>query len=92
MLGWMGAIFAVLAGVLTLPLLRHAFGRSLGTGLLVLLVPAYVAWFAVGQFEHPRKAWVVSAWFACLGVAAVCLGLHASRVTLLDLLGPLPPP
>ena len=61
MLAWTGAIFAVVAGLLTLPILRHAFARSLGTGLMVLLVPVYVAYFAVGQFEHRRKAWLVSA-------------------------------
>jgi len=88
MLAWTGAIFAVIAGVLTLPILRHAFARSLGTGLMVLLVPAYVAYFAVGQFEHPRKAWLVSAWFASVGVAAVCLGIHASRLQLAELLAP----
>ena len=88
MVAWTGAIFAVAAGVLTLPILRHAFGRSLGTGLMVLLIPAYVAYFAVGQFEHRRKAWLVSAWFACIGVAAVCLGIHATRLQLFELLTP----
>ena len=56
MLAWTGALFAIAAAALTLPILRHAFARSLGTGLMVLLIPAYVAWFAVGQFEHRRKA------------------------------------
>jgi hypothetical protein len=88
MLAWTGAIFAVAAGLLTLPILRHAFSRSVGTGLLVLLVPAYVAYFAVGQFEHRRKPLLVAAWFACLGVAAVCLGLHATRVTFAELFAP----
>ena len=36
----------------------------------------------------PRKAWLVPAWFACIGVAAVCLGIHASRVSLAELLAP----
>jgi benzodiazapine receptor len=89
MLGWTGAIFAVAAAVLTLPILRHAFSRSVGTGLLVLLVPAYVAYFAVGQFEHRHKALLVSAWFACIGVAAVCLGIHATRLTMGELPMPL---
>jgi hypothetical protein len=55
---------------------------------MVLLIPAYVAWFAVGQFEHRRKAFLVSAWFACVGVAAVCLGVHATRISLAELLAP----
>jgi len=89
MVAWTGAIFAVAAAVLTLPILRHAFARSLGTGLMVLLIPAYVAYFAVRQFEHRRKAWLVSAWFACIGVAAVCLGIHATRLQIAELLVPL---
>jgi predicted membrane protein len=88
MLAWMGALFAIAAAALTVPILRHAFGRSLGTGLMVLLIPAYVAWFAVGQFEHRRKALLVPAWFACIGVAAVCLGVHATRVSFAELLAP----
>ena len=88
MLAWTGALFSIAAGALTVPILRHAFGRSLGTGLMVLLIPAYVAWFAVGQFEHRRKAFLVPAWFACIGVAAVCLGVHATRISLAELLAP----
>ena len=88
MMAWTGALFSIAAAALTVPILRHAFGRSLGTGLMVLLIPAYVAWFAVGQFEHRRKAFLVSAWFACIGVAAVCLGVHATRVSFAELLAP----
>ena len=86
---WWRPVLVIAAAALTVPILRHAFGRSLGTGLMVLLIPAYVAWFAVGQFEHRRKAFLVPAWFACIGVAAVCLGVHATRVSLADLLAPL---
>lgn len=89
MLAWTGALFAVAAAALTLPILRHAFARSLGTGLLVLLIPAYVVWFAVGQFEHRWKGFLVPAWFACVGVAAVCLGIHATRVSVAELLAPI---
>ena len=88
MLAWTGALFSIVAAALTIPILRHAFARSLGTGLMVLLIPAYVAWFAVGQFEHRRKALLVPAWFACVGVAAVCLGVHAARISVAELLTP----
>ncbi len=78
LLGWGGAFFAVVAGLLSLPILRFAFQRSLGTGLMVLLIPFYVFWFAVKHFQHPRKALLVCGWLACLGLAAILLAIHQS--------------
>ena len=85
LVAWGGAFFAVAALLLSLPILRFAFGRSLGTGLMVLLIPFYVFWFAVKHFQHPRKAALVSGWLACLGLAAVLLAVHqASSALALD--------
>jgi translocator protein len=87
-LGWAGAFFALAGAALSLPILRFAFGRSLGTGLMVLLIPFYVFWFAVKHFQHPRKVALVSGWLACLGLAAVLLAVHhASSVFALDPFG-----
>jgi len=77
LLVWAGAFFALLAAVLSLPILRFAFQRSLGTGLMVLLIPFYVFWFAVKHFQHPRKAVLVCGWLACLGLAEVLLAIHS---------------
>ncbi len=74
-LAGVGAFFGLCAALLALPILRSAFARSLGTGLMVLLVPVYVFWYAVGQFEHPRKPAIVCAWLASLGLAVVCFAL-----------------
>jgi translocator protein len=78
LLGWAGAFFAVVAAALSLPILAFAFRRSLGTGLMVLLIPFYVFWFAMKHFEHPRKVALVCSWFASLGLAAVLLAVHHS--------------
>jgi benzodiazapine receptor len=84
-LAWGAAFFAVAAVLLSLPILRFAFGRSLGTGLMVLLIPFYVFWFAVKHFQHPRKAALVCSWLACLGLAAVLLAVHqASNALAVD--------
>jgi len=88
LLGWGGAFFAVLAAVLSLPILRFAFQRSLGTGLMVLLIPFYVFWFAVTHFQHPRKVALVCSWLCCLGLAAVLLAVHhAASIVVVDPFG-----
>ena len=76
LLGWAGAFFALVAAGLSLPILAFAFRRSLGTGLMVLLIPFYVFWFAVKHFQHPQKVALVCSWFASLGLAAVLLAVH----------------
>ena len=82
LLAWTGAFFAVAAGVLSVPVLLFAFQRSLGTGLMVLLIRFYVFWFAVKHFQHPRKVALVCSWLACLGLAAVLLAVHHSAAVL----------
>jgi len=76
LLAWGGAFFALAALALSVPILAFAFRRSLGTGLMVLLIPFYVFWFAVKHFQHPRKSALVCGWLACLGLAAVLLAVH----------------
>lgn len=62
----------VCAGVIAI----HAFGRSLGTGVMVLFVPFYNLHYAFSQFEHPRKGWVVAGYFGCLGLGLYLLSLR----------------
>ncbi len=72
---------AILFGVITLVcaafLLVHAFRRSLGTGMMVLLIPFYMLVYAFGQFEHPRKNLILAGFFGGTVLAAVFLGLGA---------------
>lgn len=52
----------------------HAFGRSVGTGFLVLLVPAYVLYYSFSQFEHERKGVIVGVFVGCGALAAMMYG------------------
>ena len=49
----------------------HAFGRSVGTGFLVLLVPFYQVVYGVTQFEHRFKGALLAGWLGAGGLAIV---------------------
>ncbi len=51
--------------------LMHAFKRSLGTGVLVLLLPPYTVFYGFSQFEHPRKPAVLALWLGGLAAGIV---------------------
>jgi len=55
-------------------ILIHAFGRGLGTGLMVLLIPFYNVYYAFFQFEHRFRGWIVAGFIGC-GLAALSLRL-----------------
>ena len=60
-------VFALLGFACAVAILTHAFRRSVGTGMMVLLVPAYILVYAFTQFEHRRKGLLVAgllAWMA----------------------------
>jgi len=86
----LAALFALIALVCAFFLVRHAFGRSVGTGLLVLLLPAYALVYAFGQFEHRRKGLIVAGFVGCSLLAALLLG--AGSAQLQASLPPAPPP
>jgi translocator protein len=67
-------VLALIALACALVLVRHAFGRSVGTGMLVLLLPAYVLVYAFSQFEHRRKGLIVAGFVGCSLLAALLLG------------------
>ena len=83
----LAALFALIALLCASFLVRHAFGRSLGTGVLVLLLPAYVLVYAFGQFEHRRKGLIVAGFVGGGVLAALLLGVGAAQVQ-----ASLPPP
>ncbi len=47
----------------------HAFQRSLGTGVMVLLIPIYNVVYAFTQFEHRRKGLVLAGAIGALGLS-----------------------
>jgi hypothetical protein len=71
----LGAIFGLAFALCSAFILVYAFGRSVGTGFIVLLIPGYILYFAFRQFEHRHKAWIVCGWMASMGLAAVFFAL-----------------
>ncbi len=87
----LAALFGVITVVCAVFLLVHAFRRSLGTGMMVLLVPCYLPVYAFSQFEHPRKNLIIAGFFGGTVLVAVFLGLGAHALEQV-LLRPPPPP
>lgn len=49
----------------------HAFGRSVGTGVMVLGIPFYIFYYAFSQFEHPKKGLIVSSLCGGVGLGII---------------------
>jgi hypothetical protein len=67
--------FGLLGMICQMLILVHAFRRSLGTGVMVLLIPFFTLFYAFEQFEHRLKGWVVAGYLGSLGVTAGLLVL-----------------
>lgn len=46
--------------------LLHAFGRSVGTGVMALFLPPYCLVYAFTQFQHRHKGALLAAWLGGL--------------------------
>ncbi len=77
----LAALFGLITFVCAIFLLIHAFRRSVGTGMMVLLIPCYILFYAFSQFEHPRKNLILAGFFGSSVLAAVFLGLGAHSVS-----------
>ncbi len=86
----LAALFGLVTLVCAAFLLVHAFRRSVGTGMMVLLVPFYMPFYAFSQFEHPRKNLIVAGFFGCSLLAAVFLGLGVHSLNAVELQAPPP--
>nr|WP_224249294.1 hypothetical protein [Hyalangium gracile] len=71
----LAALFGLVTVACAFFLFLHAFRRSVGTGMMVLLIPFYILFYAFSQFEHPRKNLILAGFFGCSVLAAVFLGL-----------------
>lgn len=80
----LAAALAALAAACALLILMHAFGRSVGTGVMVLCIPCYMAVYAFTQFEHRWKGLIVTTWLASLLLSATisALGFQLSAAIL----------
>lgn len=67
----LGLSLQFLAVVCWLFVLAHAFNRSLGTGVMVLLIPFYNVVYAFTQFEHPRRGLILAGAIGGLVLAVV---------------------
>jgi translocator protein len=74
-----GEVLIAVGAVCAILVLIHAFRRSVGTGMMVALLPFYVFLYAFSQFEHRHKGWVLAGFFGGLfaGVVLVQYGLAA---------------
>ncbi|MFN0061865.1 MAG: hypothetical protein ACKVPX_05035 [Myxococcaceae bacterium] len=75
MLGGLALAFALVALGSALPIYRHALSRSVGTFALVLGVPGYLFVYAFGQFEHPKKHWLLPALLGGLLLSGVFIAM-----------------
>jgi benzodiazapine receptor len=66
--------FALVAVGCFVLVLIHAFKRSVGTGVMVLLIPAYNVFYGFRQFEHAYKGLILAGW---LGSSVAALTLRA---------------
>jgi translocator protein len=70
-LSFLGLGFQLVAVVCWVLVLAHAFQRSLGTGVMVLLIPFYNVVYSFTQFEHRRKGLVLAGAIGGLVLAIV---------------------
>ena len=76
----LATLLAAISAVCAMLILVHAFGRGVGTGVMVLLIPFYMAVYAFTQFEHRWKGLIVTTWLASLLLSATisAVGFHLS--------------
>jgi translocator protein len=73
----------IVAALCFVPVMVHAFRRSVGTGFMVLCLPIYTPYYAFSQFEHRYKGMLLAGWLGGFVVAmtlrliAVHLGVTA---------------
>ncbi|MBL9039374.1 MAG: hypothetical protein JNG84_12725 [Archangium sp.] len=75
----LGLVLQLVCVVCFVMVLVHAFGRSLGTGVMVLLIPVYQFVYGFSQFEHRFKGPILAGWLGG-GVLAVVLRVVGMRL------------
>jgi translocator protein len=74
----LGIALQLVAVACFLPVLVHAFGRSVGTGFMVLCLPVYAPYYAFSQFEHRFRGPLLFGWLGgtVLGVVLRAAGFE----------------
>lgn len=72
-----GLVLILLAVGCFVPVLVHAFSRSVGTGFMVLCIPVYTLYYGFSQFDHRRKGLILAGWLGAfvLGVVLRVVGI-----------------
>ncbi len=58
----LGLVLLVIGLACGLVIVVDAFRSSVGQGVLALLVPFYVVYYAFARFDRPRRALVIAIW------------------------------
>ncbi len=66
-----GLLLQLLSVACFVPVLVHAFSRSVGTGFMVLLLPFYTLYYGFSQFDHRHKGLVLAGWLGAFVLAVV---------------------
>lgn len=76
----LGLLFQLISVACFVLVLNHAFGRSLGTGFIVLLIPFYAVYYGFSQFEHRRRWLLLAGWlgFFLVGTLLRLLALQSA--------------
>jgi benzodiazapine receptor len=67
----LGVVSALVAAVSSVLVLWNAFRRSWGTGVMTLLIPCFLFYYAFAHFEHPRKGAVLAGLLGGWGLAVI---------------------
>ncbi len=65
-------VLMLAALICALLVLRHAFRQSIGTGVMALMIPFFVVYYAFAHFEHRQKGPILAGFFGA-SVAAIVL-------------------
>lgn len=69
----LAGLFGIAAAVCGLVILVCAFKESIGQGLLCLLVPFYIVYYALARLEHPQRRLLATGLIAGPLLAAVMM-------------------
>ncbi|MGQ0506377.1 MAG: hypothetical protein ACT4TC_13780 [Myxococcaceae bacterium] len=74
----LGVVFGLATLTCSLLVIAHAWQRSVGTGVMVMLVPFFILYYAFAQFENRYKGPIVATMMCGLLLGALPVALLAA--------------
>jgi hypothetical protein len=76
----LSVLFSLVSFVASIFILIDAFQKSVGKGFMVLCIPCYVFYyvFGSGEFQHPKRQQIITAWLIGIGGSLVVNVLAAA--------------